>query len=208
MNYALAIAHIASSSTRGVRPREGSGVRFDSPRSVAIERIVSRDVIGNKLWHSMADRDTALAALKTGWDKLHSEIADALHIGTPPAQSGVDPALVQWYGDSFAPLYLAFTEFHDERASSWTGRFGTSWDAFEAWREKLLTAYTDALAHGLEVANPLGGADLPTTVWQDAASAISKAGSGAAKALGWLKLMIEILVAATGIGLIVYMARR
>jgi hypothetical protein len=151
-----------------------------------------RAVIGQELFHTVADRSRALAMLSTGFQALSSDLAvwQTANIDAPTAS-----ATAQWLAADVTPTLDEFKTFVAHESKSWWVRLATSWDTYETWWERLKQLRALARAHGitLQSAEPV---DLPKTIWQT-----SEAGKGseATALLGVLKIGTAAVLTVMGL---------
>jgi hypothetical protein len=136
--------------------------------------------IGQELFHTVADRDRALAHLSTGFRALVNDLAvwQTSNKDHPEASK-----TAQWLAADVTPALEEWRAFVFNARSWWTKR-ATSWETFEGWWDRLKQLRCLARAHGitLQSAEPV---PLPKTIWQKSAEGM---GSEATAVLGVLKI--------------------
>jgi len=137
--------------------------------------------IGQELFHTVADREHAIAYLSTGFRALVSDLAiwQASNKDHPDASVNA-----QWFAADVTPTLEEFNAFAEYERKSWWRKLATSWETFENWWDRLKQLRSLARAHGimLQSAELL---PLPKTIWQK-----SEEGKGteATAILGVLKI--------------------
>lgn len=148
-------------------------------------------VVGQELWHSVADRQRAIAQLTTGFQALAGDLAawqSANHDLATASSSA------QWMAADVTPTLDEWHAFAEHESGSWWVRAATSWDAFEEWWSRLKRLRELARAHGITLQS-VEPAPLPKTIWQRGAEG---KGSEAAAWLGVLKIGIATAIGITG----------
>jgi hypothetical protein len=140
-------------------------------------------IVGQELFHTVADRERAMLQVSTGFKALSNDLAlwIARNKGDPEADvSGV----VHWIAADVTPTFAEFGEFVARENKSWWTRMATSWETFEQWWSRLKQLRALARAHGvtLQSTEPTS---LPKTIWQNADEGN---GSEATAILGVLKI--------------------
>lgn len=152
----------------------------------------SRAVIGQELFHTVADRSRALAMLSTGFQALSSDLAVWQ---TANIDASTASATAQWLAADVTPTLEEFKTFVAHESKSWWIKLATSWDTYETWWERLKQLRALARAHGitLQSAEPV---DLPKTIWQT-----SEAGKGseATALIGVLKIGTAAVLTVMGL---------
>lgn len=119
-------------------------------------------VVGQELFHTVADRVRAIALLSTSFQALANDLAvwQTSHMDSPGAT-----AAVQWFASDVTPALDEWVLFAAHENRSWWRKAATSWDTFENWMLRLRQLRSLARAHGivLQSAEP---AKLPKTIWQ------------------------------------------
>lgn len=137
--------------------------------------------IGQELFHTVGDRERAIAQLSTGFKALSNDLAvwQTSNKEQPSASS-----TAQWLAADVTPTLEEWNEFIEHERRSWWTKLATSWDTFEQWWERLKQLRALARAHGiaLQSAEPV---PLPKTIWQQGAEG---KGSEATAILGVLKI--------------------
>ena len=137
--------------------------------------------IGQELFHTIADRDRAMAQISTGFRALSNDLA----VWLPSNQS--HPAastIAQWIAADVTPTLAEWGEFLANEKKSWWNKLATSWETFEQWWGRLKQLRSLARAHGVarQSAEPIA---LPKTIWQQSEQG---KGSKATAILGVLKI--------------------
>ena len=138
-------------------------------------------IVGQELFHTVADRERAMLQVSTGFKALSDDLA--LWV----ARSKTHPAIgsvVHWIAADVTPTLAEWGEFVARENKSWWMRMATSWDTFEHWLGRLKQLRALARAHGvtLQSTEPTS---LPKTIWQNADEGN---GSEATAILGVLKI--------------------
>ena len=150
----LALGHRAVRSTRGV---------YHSARGLAQYRgMTSAAQVGSEWFHSVADRSRVVHQLNTDFQVLTADLAATV-------TANPTPAAAQWLSAEVTPTLKAWGNFAQREADSWLTRAATDWRAFETWLGRLRALRTSARSHGIALTSP-EPVDLPTTVWDRAAS--------------------------------------
>lgn len=149
------------------------GGRDEAQRPVA--------VIGQEFFHTVADRQRAIAMLATGFKALANDLAvwQTANRDVPNAS-----ATAQWIAADVTPTLDEWRDFAAREGASWWTRAATSWETFEQWRERLRQLRALARAHNVQLqsAEPVA---LPKTIWQKGAEG---KGSEATALVGILKI--------------------
>lgn len=140
--------------------------------------------VGAEWFHSVGDRDRAIAQLSTEWQQLAADLD-----GDPAHHA--DPA---WVKADIAPAIEEWNHFVSRETSSWWTRAATDWQVFEDWQERIKRLRELARARGIVLASPEPH-PLPKTVWQRGAEG---KGSEPAAWLGILKLGFYAALTLTG----------
>ena len=139
------------------------------------------DVVGQELFHTVADRSRAIAMLSTGFRALASDLAvwQTVNKDAPDAS-----ATAQWLAADVTPTVDEWRNFVEHESASWWARLATSWETFEEWWNRLRQLRSLARVHGvkLQSVDPVA---LPKTIWQRSAEG---KGSEATALLGVLKI--------------------
>lgn len=137
--------------------------------------------IGQELFHTVADRERALAQLSTGFRALTNDLAvwQASNKERPDASQ-----TAQWLAADVTPTLDEWSDFIVHERKSWWTKFATSWETFEQWWNRLRHLRSMARAHGiaLQSSEP---EPLPKTIWQRSEEG---KGSEATAVLGVLKI--------------------
>ena len=167
----------AYQATRGAQrfwtAARGIGGRAEAEKSSA--------QIGQELFHTIADRDRAMAQISTGFRALSNDLAVWLPSNTNhPAAS----TIAQWIAADVTPTLAEWGEFLANEKKSWWNKLATSWETFEQWWGRLKQLRSLARAHGvsLQSSEPVA---LPKTIWQQSEQG---KGSEATAILGVLKI--------------------
>lgn len=124
-----------------------------------------------------------------------------------------DPKKRTWWRSYAKPLFDQWQRFKVDQIGgdrttadayiSFAERFQTNWDVYEGWKKKLDNLRADAAKRGFEVDTPKP-ADLPTTVWADAGSALESGASKVASGLGDVWNLAKYgVIGALGIGAVI-----
>jgi hypothetical protein len=137
--------------------------------------------IGQELFHTVADRERAIAQISTGFKALASDLAvwQTSNKDHPDASTSA-----QWIAADVTPTLEEWNEFVAHEKKSWWTKLATSWETFEQWLVRLKQLRSLARAHGitLQSAEPV---PLPKTIWQKSEEG---KGSEATAILGVLKI--------------------
>ena len=137
--------------------------------------------VGQELFHTVADRDRALAQLSTSFRALASDLAvwQTSNKDHPDASQ-----TAQWIAADVTPTLEEWNQFVEHEKRSWWTKLATSWETFEQWWDRLKQLRSMARAHGimLQSAEPV---PLPKTIWQRSEEG---KGSEATAILGVLKI--------------------
>lgn len=168
---------LATRAGRGA-DRLWTGTRMMGGRDEADKPVA---VVGQELFHTVADRARVLAMLSTSFQGLANDLAvwQTANHDLPQAS-----ATAQWLAADVTPTLDEWRQFVEHESKSWWTRLATSWETFEEWLHRLRQLRSLARAHGitLQSAEPV---DLPKTIWQRGAEG---KGSEATALLGVLKI--------------------
>jgi hypothetical protein len=165
------------------RAREGAQRWWDASRAIGGRGEAARPVteIGQELFHTVGDRERAIAHLSTGFRALADDLAvwQTSNTNHPDASANA-----QWLAADVTPMLEEWNQFVDHERKSWWTKLATSWETFEGWWERLKQMRALARAHGitLQSSEPT---PLPKTIWQKSAEG---KGSEATAILGVLKI--------------------
>lgn len=123
-----------------------------------------RTYVGHDVFHTSADRDSAVAQISDDFRALVGDLTAWLTANKDrPGMSST----AQWVAADVTPLLEEWNKFVAHEQQSWWNKVSTSWDTFEQWWGRLKQARTLARAHGvtLKSADPV---PLPKTIWQRA----------------------------------------
>lgn len=175
------------------RAREGAGRWWIASRGIGARDAASRPaaVVGQEFFHTVADRDRAIALISTGFRSLANDLA-VWQESNPEHPDAT--ATAQWLAADVTPTIEEWNQFVDHEKQSWWSRVATSWETFEGWLERLKQQRSLARARGivLQSADPV---PLPKTIWQRGAEG---KGSEVAAVLGVLKIGALTVIAAMG----------
>lgn len=184
--------------------------------------------VGITVYHSVGDRADAVQQMSVDWTALYRALATQVGELTvdPAAPSGIhqttqrewdanppDPKKVTWWKSYAMPVFRQWNKFKSEQLGgdrtvaadyiAFAERWQTSWDVYEGWKKKLDNLRAEAQKRGFVVDAPKP-ADLPTTVWADAGSALESGARKVASEFGdvW-KIAKYGLIGALGIGAVV-----
>jgi len=147
--------------------------------------------IGQELFHTVADRDRAIAQLSTGFRALADDLAvwQTSNKDHPNATANV-----QWFAADVTPTIDEWSEFVAHERRSWWAKVATTWETFEEWWNRLKQLRGLARAHGI-ILQSAELVPLPKTIWQKGAEG---KGSEATAILGVLKIGVLSAVAIMG----------
>jgi len=165
---------------------------FAAGRSAARVRRATRGVgglvtgvptakVGQELFHTVADRERAIAQISTAFKALVSDLAIWMSANADKPDA---PTTAQWLAADVTPQLEEWAQFVAREQRSWWTKMATSWEAFEGWWDRVKQIRSMARAHGvtLQSAEPL---PLPKTIWQKSEEG---KGSEATAILGVLKI--------------------
>ena len=138
-------------------------------------------VVGQELFHTVADRTRAVASLSTGFQALANDLAvwQTANQDHPDAS-----ATAQWLAADVTPTLDEWRSFVEHESRSWWTKLATSWETFEEWWNRLRQLRALARAHGVKLQS-VEPSPLPKTIWQKSAEG---KGSEATALLGVLKI--------------------
>jgi hypothetical protein len=138
-------------------------------------------VVGQELFHTVADRTRAIAMLSTGFKALANDLAvwQTANKDAPDASS-----TAQWLAADVTPTLDEWRNFVEHESESWWTKLATSWETFEEWWNRLRQLRSLARAHGVRLQS-VEPVPLPKTIWQRGAEG---KGSEATALLGVLKI--------------------
>jgi len=160
----------------------------------------SVDLVGLTLYHSVGDRAEAVKQMAIDWTALYQAMATQVGELTidpwggnhPTTQAEwdanpPDPEKVTWWKSYVKPILASWNKFKSDQLGgdrtvaadyiAFGERFETNWDVYEGWKKKLDDLRAEAEKRGFKVDLPKP-AELPTTVFADAAD-VAKRGAGA-----------------------------
>jgi hypothetical protein len=177
-------------------------------RYAGVPRVISAGVsIGNGVFHGDADRAHALEILGSGFDALEADLSRAIATRVHSIETEQDheraAALLQWWNVHVRAAIAEFRAFVKNEQASWITRFATSWDTFEAWRDRLIRLRENARIQGVALASP-EPPPLPQTVTEQGAT-----GTGSPFAALWTAIKLVLYAAAGFVGVVglVHVAR-
>jgi hypothetical protein len=104
-----------------------------------------------------------------------------------------DPKKVAWWKSYASPLFKQWHRFKLDQLGgdrtvaddyiSFAERWQTNWDVYEDWKKKLDALRAEAQKQGFTMSSP-APADLPTTVWADAAHTVERGVGAVATGIG------------------------
>jgi len=168
---------LASRFGRGA-DRLWTGTRLMGGRDEADKPLA---VVGQELFHTVADRTRAIATLSTGFQALSNDLAvwQTANRDLPEATS-----TAQWLAADVTPTLDEWRQFVEHESRSWWTKLATSWETFEEWLNRLRQLRALARAHGITLQS-VEPVELPKTIWQRGAEG---KGSEATALLGVLKI--------------------
>jgi hypothetical protein len=148
-------------------------------------------VVGQELFHTVADRVRAIASLSTGFQALASDLAvwQTANSDAPNATTSA-----QWLAADVTPTLEEFRGFVERESKSWWIKVATSWETFETWWDRLRQLRSLARAHGIALQS-VEPTPLPKTIWQQGAEG---KGSEATALLGVLKIGAAAVITIMG----------
>ena len=148
-------------------------------------------VVGQELFHTVADRERAIGMLSTGFRALASDLA----VWQTSNKDKPDASLTaQWLAADVTPTIDEWNTFVDHESRSWWTKLATSWETFEEWWNRLKQLRALARAHGVMLQS-VEPSPLPKTIWQKSAEG---KGSEATALLGVLKIGALTVLAVMG----------
>jgi hypothetical protein len=141
----------------------------------------ARVAVGNPIYHTVGDRESAVRDMVLGYDQLYGELGRA--IGVLPYETSAErvkahPMWFAWWQSVAEPSFSAWARFKSEQLTgdttgpggSWIAyseRFTTDWPVYEQWHQRLVDLRAGALQLGIPLASP-APSPLPTTLPEDA----------------------------------------
>ena len=175
---AIRAGYRAVRSTRGV---------YHGARGLAQSRGTSAQV-GSEWFHTVSDRQSAVNRLNADFAVLAADLAAAVTANPTPAGA-------QFLSADVTPLLKDWVAFAKRETDSWLTRAATDWRAFESWLDRLRRLRSLARSHGIALTSP-EPIDLPTTVWDRAASGES---GGATSWLGVARVGVLGVIGLAGV---------
>lgn len=147
--------------------------------------------VGLALYHTVGDRERAIAEISAGFATLANELASQLgwtqdHPSIDEKQTGYT-----WYHNVAVPALNEWQAFQATQTDSWWSRWATSWDVYEHWMDRLKDLRNNAEHNGFNLTSA-APADLMETIW--------KAAPKAAENLIWTLIKIILVGGAVIIG--------
>lgn len=197
------------------------GERFDAMGYRPRPR--SRALVGNALYHTVGDRLEAVKQLGRDWNRIVTDIENAIGVVHTSASDGAPmnfigeegakahPTWFVWYQSAVVPWNRDFWKFHAEMVSGDTtgplpgyvaygNRFETDWPVFEEWRRRLAAILEGAQKLGM-VKDAAPPKKLPTTSVEDAGSWMQRQGHDAKEKAGEAWTLAKVAVYG-GLGLV------
>lgn len=172
---------VFDTTIRPVLPAIDLASRADMATNRLWKAASTAPTVGQELFHTVADRTRAIAALSTGfqalaadlaiWQTTHKDAADATQVA-------------QWLAADVTPTLDEWRAFADREEKSWWTKLATNWDTYSEWWNRLKALRALARAHGV-LLQSVEPSPLPKTVWEKSAEG---KGSEAVALLGVLKL--------------------
>ena len=180
---AISLAGRAARATRRLRMASQLEMRDAADRPLS--------VVGQEFFHTVADRERAIAQLSTGFRALVSDLSTWQQANKEAPAATVS---AQWFNADVIPTLEEWRDFVEQQDKSWWTKGATSWETYEGWWQRLRQLRSLARAHGisLESAEPLS---LPKTIWQRGSQG---KGGEATALLGVLKVGVISALAITG----------
>jgi hypothetical protein len=178
-----AARYVLPTATDVIRARRGAERVWNATRVIGGRAEAEKPAaqIGQELFHTVADRDRAMAQLSTGFKALASDLAvwQTSNADKPNATT-----TAQWMAADVTPTLEEWAQFVAHQQKSWWTRMATSWETFDGWHDRLKQLRSMARVHGvtLQSAEPI---PLPQTIWQKSEEG---KGSEAVAILGVLKI--------------------
>ena len=170
--------------------------------------------VGGTLYHTIGDREEALASLKRDVNALYQELTRQILHATPEHPFGlasdatIRPDWFAWWKSRGNPFFNDFRDWVAERSPANWSRFGayvafgkhfeTDWDAYKAWGDRLVDLRREAEGLGIKLksSDPVA---LPTTLVEDVEDIGKKL---AKKVEGVGDYLKYVVVAAVGVAVI------
>ncbi len=146
-------------------------------------------IVGSKWFHGIHDRQLALDQIAADFTALSNDLT-VWHQANADAPTA--SASAQWLAADVTPTITQWQTWKAKQSASWWTMAATSWDSYEAWRDRLVRLRELARAHGVTLQSSEPAA-LPKTVWQK-----SDEGSGS-EAGAWLGVLKIAVIAGIGI---------
>lgn len=178
-----ATRYVLPVATDLLRARRGAERVWNASRVIGgrAEAEKSATQVGQELFHTVADRDRAIAQLSTGFRALASDLAvwQTSNADKPNAST-----TAQWMAADVTPTLEEWGQFVANQQKSWWTKLATSWETFDGWHDRLKQLRSMARVHGvtLQSTEPV---PLPQTIWQKSEEG---KGSEATAILGVLKI--------------------
>lgn len=171
------------------RARRGANRWWSASRSIGGRGDADR--VGQELFHTVTDRESAIAAISTGFRALANDLAVWQEANTDHPEAS---ATAQWLAADVTPTIEEWNQFVAHEKRSWWARVATNWETFEGWLSRLKQLRSLARTRGitLQSAEPQ---PLPKTIWQRSEEG---KGSEAASILGVLKIGALSVIAVMG----------
>ena len=179
--------------TDALRAKRGVGRWWNASRVIGGRVDADRPAteIGQELFHTVADRDRAIAQLSTGFLALVNDLAVwQVSNKTHPEASST----AQWFAADVTPTLEEWHAFVVNEQRSWWTKLATSWETFENWWDRLRQLRSLARAKGISLQS-VEPAPLPKTIWQRSEEG---KGSEATAVLGVLKIGALSVIAFMG----------
>lgn len=165
------------------RAKEGADRWWGASRAIGGRPEAERSAtsIGQELFHTVGDRERAVAQLSTAFRALANDLAvwQTTHADHPEAA-----VTAQWLAADVTPTLEEWRSFVAHEQRSWWTKLATSWETFEAWWSRLKQLRALARAHGI-LLQSVEPSPLPKTIWQRSEDG---EGSEATAILGVLKI--------------------
>lgn len=175
------------------RARRGADRWWTASRSIGGREAAERPaaVVGQELFHTVADRESAIAQISTGFRALANDLAvwQEANMDHPDAT-----ATAQWLAADVTPTIEEWNQFVEHEKRSWWARVATNWETFESWLNRLKQLRSLARTRGITLQS-VEPSPLPKTIWQRGEEG---KGSEAASILGVLKIGALSVIAIMG----------
>lgn len=136
--------------------------------NIAYRQGMNPDVnVGLALYHTVGDRERAIAQLSTQFATIANELLGSLGWTADHPTIDETQAGYAWYHNVAVPILNEWQTFQARQTDSWWTRWATSWDVYELWMERLKNLRDAADHNGFSIKSP-EPQDLMETIWKAA----------------------------------------